>query len=301
MRDFKAFLQPLLGVFAVILATAAWGTSGVFVKFVGQSLPITALALAFWRDTFSFLILFLGLCIFKPEWLRINGQHLRWLVGLGVSLGSFHVVWNLAVMVNGAAVATVQQAAMPAIVAVAAWFLWREPLTWIKGFAIALTFAGTVLISGLDVLGEAELSWGGLLIGMGVPLLYAAWSLFGKKVRESYNPLTLLTYGFGFGALVLLPLQVFTPQPWPIPPVSWLWFAGLVLIATLTGFSLYTFALGRLPASVASILAMVEIPFVTVYAYVLLDERLNCSQVIGAILVVVGVLLLFHRKRAARP
>ena len=301
MRDFKAFLQPLLGVFAVILATAAWGTSGVFVKFVGQSLPITALALAFWRDTFSFLILFLGLRIFKPEWLRINRQHLRWLVGLGVSLGSFHVVWNLAVMVNGAAVATVQQAAMPAIVAVAAWFLWREPLTWIKGFAIALTFAGTVLISGLDVLGEAELSWGGLLIGMGVPLLYAAWSLFGKKVRESYNPLTLLTYGFGFGALVLLPLQVFTPQPWPIPPVSWLWFAGLILIATLTGFSLYTFALGRLPASVASILAMVEIPFVTVYAYVLLDERLNRSQVIGAILVVVGVLLLFHRKRAARP
>ena len=104
--------------------------------------------------------------------------------------------------------------------------------------------------------------------------------------------MTSLTYTFGFGALVLLPLQFFTTQPFPVGTTSLLWFAALIGLSTIVPFSLYTYALGRLPASVASILAMSEIAFVAVYAYVLLDERLTTSQILGAVLVVVGVLLL---------
>jgi drug/metabolite transporter (DMT)-like permease len=209
---------------------------------------------------------------------------------LGGSLGIFHVFWNLGVFLNGAAVATVQQAAMPAIVAVAAWLIWHEPLTWSKILAIALTFTGTVLVSGLNILGQTELTLAGLLVGLGIPVTYAAWNLLGKKVRETCSPFTLLTYAFGFGALVLLPLQFFTPQPWPIPPSAWLPFAGLIGISTIVGFLLYTYALGRLPASVATILAMTEIAFVTAYAYVLLDERLAQSQIVGVLLVMIACL-----------
>jgi DME family drug/metabolite transporter len=298
--------SDLLGSLAVLLAAATWGTSGIFVKFVAADTGISALALAFWRDITTFAVLFTGLVLLRPAWLRVQRADLRWLVALGASLGTFHVFWNLGVFLNGAAVATVQQAAMPAIVAVAARFIWRESLTWSKIVAILLTFVGTVLVSGLDVLGQAELSPGGLLIGLGIPITYAAWSLFGKKVRETYNPFTTLTYAFAFGALVLLPFQFTTPQPWPVPPSAFLWFAGLIALSTIVSFSSYTFALGRLPASVASILAMSEIAFVALYAYVLLDERLTVSQILGAVLVVGGVLLLsWHgwraRERRQRP
>jgi drug/metabolite transporter (DMT)-like permease len=268
------------------------------VKYIAASVEISALALAFWRDLTTFVLLFSFLAVFRPEWLRVRRESLRWILALGVSVGAFHVSWNLGVFLNGAAVATVQQAAMPAIVAVVAWFIWRESLTWGKIAAILLTFGGTVLVSGLDVLGEAQLSGRGLLVGLAIPITYAAWSLFGKKVRESYNPLTTLTYAFAVGAAVLLPFQFFTPQPWPVPPIAVLWFACLIAGATLLSFSAYTFALGRLPASVATILAMSEIAFVAVYAYLLLGERLTVSQVLGAVLVVAGVLLLWwHQHR----
>jgi drug/metabolite transporter (DMT)-like permease len=217
---------------------------------------------------------------------------------MGAGLGAFHVFWNLGVFLNGAAVATVQQAAMPAIVAVVAWFLWRELLTWPKIMAIGLTFTGTVLVSGPDALGRTELTLSGLLVGLGIPISYATWTLLGKKVRATYNPFTLLTYAFGFAALVLLPFQFFTPQPWPVPLSAGLWFAGLIVVSTITAFSMYTFALGRLPASVVSILAMSEIAFVAVYAYFLLDEQLTASQILGAVLVVGGVLLLSWRRRS---
>jgi len=155
-------------------------------------------------------------------------------------------------------------------------------------------------VSGVDGLGQADVTFAGFLVGLGTPLTYAGWNLFGKKVRGQYGPLTALTYGFGFAALALFPFQFFTPQPWPVPLPALPWFAGLIIIATIVPFSVYTFALGRLEAGVASILAMAEIAVVAVYAYFLLDERMTIEQVFGAVLVVVGVLMLSWRGRKQR-
>jgi DME family drug/metabolite transporter len=286
-----------IGYLAVLTAAACWGTSGIFVKFIVDTSDVTALALAFWRDLFTFAVLITGLGVLRPSLLHVQRRDLVWLAALGGSLGIFHVFWNLGVSLNGAAVATVQQAAMPAIVAVVAWAIWREPLTRAKILAILLTFSGTVLVSDLNVLSEAEITLSGAVVGLGIPITYAAWNLFGKKVRGQYGSFTVLTYAFGFGALVLLPWQFFTPQPWPVPAVTWLWFAGLISLSTTFAFSVYTFGLGKLPASVASILAMTEIAFVAVYAYFLLGERLTPEQILGSLLVIGGVLLLSWRRR----
>ncbi len=297
-REQKTVQPPdMIGSLAVLVATACWGTSGLFVKLILAHQEVSALALAFWRDLSTFLVLLIGLRLLRPRWLKVEREDLLWLVGLGASIGVFHIFWNLAVFLNGAAVATVQQAAMPAIVAIFAWLVWREPLTGRKILAIVLTFVGTVLVSGVNVLSEADLTLFGFLVGLGTPITYATWNLFIKKVGRGYNPFTTLTYGFGFGALVLLPIQFFIPQPHGVPSVTLLHFAGLIAIATIGGFSIYTFALGRLQASVASILAMAEIPIVAVYAYVLLGERMTVDQIIGAVLVVAGVLMLSRRRR----
>jgi drug/metabolite transporter (DMT)-like permease len=277
----------------VFLASGCWASSGIFVNFITASSAVSALSLAFWRDLFTFTLLLGGLSLTRPAWLRVDRRDLKWLAALGgIGVGTFHVIWNLNVVLNGVAVATVQQAAMPAIVTAVAWLLWREPLTAVKWLAIVLTFAGTVLVSGLDTLGKMNLTGLSLLIGVGTPVTYAAFSIFGKPLAGRYAPLTILTYGFGFGALLLLPVQFFTPQPWPIAPVDWFWFAVLIGFATIIPFSAYTFGLGRLPASVTGILAMTEIPFATLYAYVLLHERLTLAHSVGALLVVCGVLLL---------
>ena len=297
-RDRATRPSDLNSSLVVLFAAAIWGTSGIFVKLIAAETGISALSLAFWRDLTSFAVLGMGLALLRPAWLRVRRGDLRWLLALGGSLGTFHVLWNLGVFLNGVAVATVQQAAMPAIVTVVAWLVWRESLTWNKVVAIILTFVGTVLVSGLDVLGQTTMP--GRLFGRpGHSHDLRRLEPVRQKNPEGYNPFTTLTYAFGFAALVLLPFQFFTPQPWPVTPAAMLWFAALIVVATLVPFSAYTFALGRLPASVASILAMSEIAFVAIYAYLLLGERLTASQILGAVLVVAGVLLLYwHRWRA---
>ena len=204
-----------------------------------------------------------------------------------------HVFWNVGVWLNGAAVVTVQQAAMPSIVAVVAWLVWGEPLTWRKVLSIILAFAGTVLVSGLDVCGRVELSGPKLLVGLGIPITLASYILLGKKIRAYYHPLTILVYAFGFGALALLPFQFSIRQPWPVSFSTWIWFVALIGLSTIIPWCAYTFGLGRLPASVASALSTAEIPTVAVYAHFLLGEQLVAVQLVGAVLMVGGVLLLF--------
>jgi drug/metabolite transporter (DMT)-like permease len=291
----------MLGPLAVLFAAACWGTSGLFVKLILAKHDVSALALAFWRDLSTFVVFLIGLLLLRPSWLRVNREDLPWLLGLGCSIGVFHIFWNLAVFLNGAAVATVQQAAMPAIVTLAARFVWREALTVRKILAIILTFVGTVMVSGLEVPRKVDLTRAGFLVGLATPMTYAGWNLFMKKVRQNHNSFTTLTYGFGIGAAVLLPIQFFTPQPWPVVPATLGYFAGLIGVATIGGFSIYTFALGRLPVGVATILAMAEIPIVAVYAYALLNERMTATQCLGAVLVTGGVLMLSWRPKATCP
>ncbi|MGD8969405.1 MAG: DMT family transporter [Anaerolineae bacterium] len=291
----------LLGSLAVLLATAFWGTSGVFITLILATQEVSVLALAFWRALMTFLVLLVGLGLLQPTWLQVKRGDLVWFGMLGGSISVMQLLWSVAVLLNGPAVATVQQAAMPAIVAVAAWLIWREPLTGRKSLAILLTFVGTAFVSGLNVLGRADLSLSGLLAGLGLATFYAGWNIVIKKVRRGYNPLTTLTYQFGFGALMLLPFQFFTPQPQSLPASVLLHFVGLVGIATVGGFFIYTFAVGRLQASVATILAMAEIPIVAVYAYVLLGERMTIDQILGSVLVAAGVLMLSWRRKKRVP
>jgi len=291
--------SSVTGYAAVIAAAACWGAAGVFIKLIAANQPISATALAFWRDTVTFISLLITGLVAMPEKLRLQRSDWGLMTGMGASLGLFHIFYNVGIMLNGAAVTTVQQAVMPAIVTIAARYLWQEPLTGRKVLALVSAFAGTVLVAGLADLKTSGLTLSGLLTGLSVPCLYAGWNLFGKRLRMQYDALVVLIFAFGIAAVLLLPLQFFTAQPWPVLPLSWLWFAGLIVLSTLAAFYLYAVGIGRLQASIASIVLMSEIAFAVFYAYLFLDERLTMSQIAGAVLVVGGVLNLLRRSQLA--
>lgn len=282
------------GLLLVVLATACWSTSGLFISLVIRGSGISPWGLAFWRDLGTFSCLFIGMALLGGKTrLRVNRRDLPWLAAMGaISIGLFHVMWNTAVLVHGVSVATVIQANAPIFVTIMAWLLWQEPLTRRKIGAIALAFIGTVLISRLDGLGATRITLFGLLVALGAAFAYGGFSLFGKKLVGTYSPWTILFYVFGFGALTLLPFQIGIAIPWPLPLNVLGPFVGLVLLSTISGFALYTTGLRRLQASVAAIVATTEVPFAAIVSYVALGERLDGRQILGAALVVSGVILL---------
>ena len=289
------------GYLLVLTAAVAWSTSGLLIRWIVTGSHVSALALAFWRDLATGGCLLLGLALFRREWLRVERRDLLWLAALGiVGVGFFHTLWNLSITNIGYAAATVMLYASPAFVALMARLIWREPLTRIKVLAIAMTFAGCVLVAGREELASVDLTAGGLILGLVTAMAYGSFSLFGRQVAPRYSPWTVLAYGFGFGALALLPFQFITTlagarTPWPVPPETWLWFAGLVLLASILPFGLYLAALRRLPVSVASIVAASEVVFGSLIGYLFFGETLSRWQVLGAVLVIAGVVLIATR------
>jgi drug/metabolite transporter (DMT)-like permease len=287
----------------VIAATLCWSTSGFFITTVVRNSNLTAVALAFWRDLATFLTLLVALLAIRPGVLRVKRRDVPWLAAMGaISIGLFHVAWNSAVLLIGASITTVFQGNSPLIVAVLAWFIWRERLTGRKWLAIILGIAGTVLIAGLPGLtgpaasGNVEITPAGLGLGFIVAGAYATLTLFGKKLVGDYNAWTVLTYTFGFAALALLPLQIGRPLPGPVTVDFILPFAALVLVTTVGGFGLYTLGLRGLNASTAAIVGLAEIPFAAILAYILLGERLTVAQIVGAALVAAGVVIISRRR-----
>ncbi len=281
--------ERLTGALAVIAAAAAWGMSGIFVTLIINESQASSIGLAFWRDLFGCATFTAFTLLTRPQNLRVAKKDLIWIISMGFGLGSFHILYNQSILFNGAAVTTVQQAAMPAVVSIAALYLWKEPLTREKIISMGLIFLGTALASGLNLFELEKTNLPGLGVGFIVPILYASWTLCGKRVVPVYGAFASLALAFGVATLMLLPLQPFAAQPFPLTPTSAAAFFGLIALSTFGGFSLYMIGLKHVQAGVASILVMSEILFAGIYAFSLLGERLSSLQVLGTLLVIGGV------------
>lgn len=286
----KPFLTRFQGVGLVILATLFWSTSGIFISFIMDESNFSAVGLAFWRDLSTFLVLLVGIGITNPQRLRVNKDDLPWLVAMGaISIGIFHILWNSAIVMIGASLATVIQCNAPIFVTIMAYFVFQESITTRKILAIALAVVGTVLVSGLSSSGDWKIIPLGFVISLGSAIMYGTFSLFGKKISGDYSSWTILLYVFGFGTIALFLYQLGSLDPWPSSPTIIPWFVGLVLLSTIGGFAFYTSGLKKLPASTASITAMTEIFFAAVLAYIFLGERLDLWQILGSFFVISGV------------
>lgn len=253
---------------------------------------MSAVGLAFWRDLTTSITLLLGILIVNPKLLAVKKRDLPWLIGMGsISIGIFHVFWNKAVVMLGASLATVIQCNAPIFVTLMAWFLFGEKITPRKISAVVLAAAGTILVSGMSSAGEWKIVPVGLLIALGSALTYGSLSLFGKKLSGEYNPWTIMFYIFTFGTLTLFAVQLGRPDPWPAGTNFLPLFAGFVLFSTILGFGLYTTSLKFLPASVASITATSEIFFASILAFIFLKERMDLWQILGSVLIIIGVIL----------
>ncbi len=282
----------MTGIILVIIASIGWGSSGIFIFNIIEKGGLSPVGLAFWRDLISSLILLAGLLAVDPKLLRVKKTDLPWLIGMGViSIGIFHIFWNIAVLEVGASLATVLQSNAPIIVTLMARMLFKEELSTRKILAIIAAVAGTVLAAGIIGNQDLKISSMGIWVGLGAAVTYASLSLFGKKLSGDYNFWTITFYIFAIGTLTIFLFQGGRPDPWPTGSGILPWMLGFVLMSTMVGFALYTKALSLLPASVAVIVSTAEILSAAILSAIFLGERLGIWQILGAALIILGVVL----------
>lgn len=277
---------------AVMASAAAWGMSGIFVTYIVDASGCSSVSLAFMRDLSTSVVLLTWSFFQGKKISDLRKQDISWFVFMGICLGCFHIFYNKSILLNGASVTTVEQAAMPAFVTLAAWYLWKEPIGKAKPVSILIIFIGTMMASGVNPSDLKNDNAAGLIVGLIVPVFYAGWTICGKQIVGRYGAVFCLGLAFAVASVVLLPLQPFVTQPAGINTRFVLSFAGLISVSTVGAFTLYMVGLNHIQAGIASILVMSEILFAGGYAWFLLSERFDFTQLAGAVLVMIGVGLL---------
>ncbi len=284
----------------ILLAASGWGSSGLFINGIANHSDLSALNLAFLRELFTFFVFLILVLVWDRSYFKVAKKDLIWLALMGgIGIGYFHALWNASVLINGMSIATMLQYNEAAIISIAAAYFFKEHIHWRKIVAIFGSILGTALISGLITLDAGKVSALGLLIGLSSAVAHAGFNLFGKKLCGSYSPITIMVYAFGFGTLVLLPLQFIRPYPTFVDPPAILHLAILVIYPTVLAFAFFTAALKKMPVSTANIIATSEVPMAALLGIIFLKERLDLWQLMGAGLVVFSVILVSMKRKSA--
>ena len=293
------------GFMIALVATVIWSTTGIFISYLSKTYSLPSLVLAFWRDLFVSFGMVVGLLVFSRARFQLEKKHWGFMVLYGVTLAIFNSMWTFSVQYNGAAVATVMAFSSPAMTAILSKIVFKEHFSRIKILSILLSLGGIVLVSGAYDPAVWNLNPLGIIFGLISGLMFAIYNLEGKHASDTnIDSWTALLYSFAFATVFLLFFNLgndlfitgkapFADMLWlgnSLPGWGLLFFLGVA--PTLGGFGLYTLSIRYLSPTTSNLIATLEPAFTAIWAYFLLNEILTGTQLIGGMLVLIGVILL---------
>ena len=290
MEKAKRNIGPAL----ILLAGCFWGSMGIFVRrltaYGFSSIQIVAI-----RVTLAALIFCILLLLKDPSGFRISLKDIPLFLGLGFgSILFFTVCYFTAITMMPLSTAAILLYTSPIWIMLMSVLFFHEKLTGRKLLALALAFAGCVLVSGIS--GEG-MTLTGLLVGLGSGIGYGLYSILGTVALRRYSPFTVTTYTFVFAALgswlICRPAEMlakFAAAP-DLPGLVFFCFLTALVTAVIP-FLAYTLGLQTVEASRAGILATVEPLVATLIGVVVFSEPLTLLSGLGILLILAAVVLL---------
>jgi drug/metabolite transporter (DMT)-like permease len=166
---------------------------------------------------------------------------------------------------------------------------------------------GVALVGALTIVGAGRFSGGGgrLLGNLLVVLNSLSFSIYlviSRRLLAKYQPMTVVTWNFLFGALGVLPFGL-GPLLHAAPSLSahgWLCVVYIALFPTVGSYFLNLFALRRAPASLVAIYIYVQPVLGALMAAAVLGERPGADTFVGGALIGAGIWLVTREVRRAR-
>ncbi len=274
------------------LAAAFWGGSFVAGRFlVQQAHPLVVAAVRF---IFAAAILLALVRLREGRLPRPSARDWAYFFGLGLTgIALYNILFFYGLIWATATESALIVATGPAVVSLAGIIALKERVTGAKLAGIAISILGVAVVVGGGV-ASSSTAWIGDLLQFGSVIAWAVYSLLGKAVMDRYSALASTAYGALTGAIILTPLAL-ALAPWGptlrMGPAGWASLAYLTVFATVLGFVFWNEGLRHVELSRGSVM-LNAVPFWgALTGSALLGERLGWKDLLGAALVVGGVLL----------
>ena len=276
----------------ILAAAAAWGCIGLFSRTLLNA-GLGAENIVVLRNFGGLLVLASIFALKDRSVFHIEKKHLPIFFGMGiVSVLMFTICYFKCQELCSLAVSAILLYTAPAMVVVMSAAVFHEKLTKRKLLALALALLGCSFVTGLWG-GALHVTTAGLLYGLGSAFFYALYSIFGRFGLRHYEPFSVVLWTFifaGFGSLAFLDLP--TLRQSLTTPITIFAAIGLILVATVLPYLLYTKGLAQVESGKASIMASLEpvvAAFVGIAAY---GEPANLSVFAGLACILVCVYIL---------
>lgn len=208
---------------------------------------------------------------------------------LGLTL--YFTIENLGVSMTSASNASLIVASFPAVTMLFEFLLYRTKPTLKKVIGIIMAFVGVGILSQINITGDSNSFLGNLfLISAGI--VWAFYNFISRKLSGKYSAITLTYYQMLAGSILFIPFVLMEGAEWKLPTVTSLGsLTYLSVCCSVLAFLLYNTGLRKLSASISvSLMNLVPI-FGLVFSVTILRESVSPIQILGGIIVIIGVVL----------
>jgi drug/metabolite transporter (DMT)-like permease len=183
----------------------------------------------------------------------------------------------------------------PAITLAVGMLRGAERGTALKWFGIALAAGGALtLVAAVP----ANNRIGNLLILANV-IVYSIYLVLTRGIVQRYDPLTVITWIFAFGAVALIPIGA-VPMARELPGLSlqaWLAIAWIIALPSVAAYYLNVWALTHVESSIVSTFVYLQPVITALMAMSILGERPSARIIPSALLIAAGVAVAIHEQR----
>ena len=279
------------GVYYALGAGISWGVSlGIFARYM-TAFGFTAMQISAVRTTIS-AITFILLALITDRGafkLEIKDSWIFLCSGF-ISVTLFCWCYFTATANCSLAVAGILQYTAPIWVVALSAIVFKEPITKVKGCAMAVAILGSALVSGITE-GVGNVSVLGLTAGALSGIVYGLYTIFTRFAVPKYRTMTINLYTFivaSVSALLMAgPARTVTavcaPEVLPTAVI------GGIMCAALP-YYLYNKGMETLDNGKASILATIEPVIAVMVSVFFFKEPLSLAAFIGIVLILGAVL-----------
>lgn len=265
---------------------------------------LSALRLTQIRTVGAFLILFLYVFFKNRDSLKIKGKELPVLIAFGLfGFAAVNVFYFLAIQKLNVGIALIIEFTAPIWIALWMRFIQKKVVSKLMWWGLVVGLTGLVLIAQV---------WRGLTLdGLGViyalldALALAVYFLLGEKLVGVKSSEATMAWGLGISSAFFAIIQPWWNFPFEklgkvvdltgrlagVSIPAYFLILLIVILGTAVPYFLVLNGLRGLSAATSSSIGMLEPVFGGIFAWIFLYEKLNFTQSMGAIVVLIGIYL----------
>ena len=284
------------GVFAIVVASCLWGTTGTAATYAHQVHPITIAAIT--MGVGGCLLALLSIDAIRSHRCRLKEEWRLLLVGAG-SIVIYPLAFYSAMELAGVAIGNVISiGSAPVFTAMLERIFDHTKLSKKWKMSALLGLIGVMLLSfakakvGDNPIGDNSAF--GILLGLTAGLSYATYSWVGHRlINKGISSRAAMGSQFGIGGLMLLPILVVTGST--VFQTTTGVYVGLYMavVPTVIAYKLFGYGLTQVKASTATIITLLEPVIATLLAVTIVNETIGLqgwsgiTMILGSLIVII--------------